>query len=130
MKAPRFKRTKITISTMLVSSGKMVSSEISADVWSGLAVHEAIGTTLLDNRPVFSITHMVSGRRISPLFFETDRTAKLAVIAFAALPLDWESGDREQMQWPYLRDVILGISALCGGFHLDSALEQPAAGHA
>lgn len=128
-RSPRFRKSKLTIATLQVLTGKVVSDEVSAEIWRGLAVHKAVGITTVDKRPVFSITHVVSGKKISPLFFETGDAAKTAAAAFAALPLDWESSDREQFGSPFLKDVIIDISALCGGFVIVSAIDQ-AGGHA
>ncbi|MER9164376.1 hypothetical protein [Mesorhizobium sp. M0715] len=129
MNTPRFKTAKIFITTLRISTGQMETSQVTAGVWRGLAVHEAIGRTTLDKQPVYSITHIVSGRQISPLFFDRESSAKSAAVAFAALPVNWETGDREQFKLPGLKDVIISISVLCDGFVMESAIDQPG-GHA
>lgn len=121
---------KLSIRFTVASSGERASREIDADIFGGLAVHEALGVATLDEKPVISISHVATGLTVSPCFFDHHKAAVNAVVALVALPVQWQA---EQPVTPqdrhFLRCAVEAICGLCGGFDVESAMDGPG-GHA
>ncbi|MBN9251196.1 MAG: hypothetical protein J0I86_11545 [Mesorhizobium sp.] len=111
--------------------GKRAQKSIEATVIEGLAVHAALGVSTLDGKPSFSVTHIASGRKVTPLYFEDEVTAEKVAALLVQLPVDWTVYSfADDYVRQHVKQAVLGISALFGGFLVDSAIDQPSAGSA
>jgi len=113
------------------AAGEPIKRTVDALVIGGLAVHSAAGIKTSDGAPSYSITHIASGKRASPLYFESKETAQKVAEILTLLPVDWSAC---QFDDPYARQhlalAIKAISALFGGYLVDHAIDEPAAGSA
>lgn len=129
MSAPSWTKGKITVDFMSASTGKAGRREIDADIFCGLAVHDALGVETSDNKPVISISHAASGRKVCTSYFDDRKNAVNAVVALAALPVDWSALSPGGNQKLFLREAVVAICAFCGAFDVESLMDQPG-GHA
>ncbi|TIO72142.1 hypothetical protein [Mesorhizobium sp.] len=124
--------TKGQLSVYFVSAatGKKGTAEVHADMLGGLAVHDALSVETVDKKPVISITHVATGLKVSPTYFDDRSAAFNAVKALVALPVIWDQQQPVTKEnRPFLRAAVEAICALCGGFEVESAMDQPG-GHA
>lgn len=130
MSEPTWSKSKITVDVLIASTGKVGSREIDADIFCGLAVHDALGMATTDNKPLISITHAATGKKVSPTYFDDRGAAFNAAKALAALPVLWDQHQPLTPEnRPFLRAAVEAVCALCGAFEVDSAMDRPG-GHA
>ncbi len=122
------------IAILCVMRGGAVSSiEVEATVVGHLAVHRSAGIESTDdNGEAWSVTHMPSGRRISPLHFDTQAAAVKVAELIGSLPVDLSAPvvATDPFVRPHFIDAVRAISALHRGFLIDDPIERPAAGSA
>lgn len=112
--------------------GTVDEETVEATLLGALAVHPAFGVTTVDGKTVFSITHVASGMRLSPLYFEDVATAFKVAELIVALPVDFGNCDfiHDADVHPHLGRAIRAISALHKGFVLEMPIDAPIAGTA
>ncbi|UCI23706.1 hypothetical protein [Mesorhizobium sp. B2-8-5] len=104
---------------------------VDADIISGLAVSKAVDAELLDGTPCFTVTHIATGRRATHHFrFDSMADARACAEALAHLPVDWEEANSPTFKKQWLVEAVTAISALCGGFLVESPMDGPVGGHA
>lgn len=113
------------------AAGDPIEKTIAASVIGALAVHTGPGIQTSDGAPSYCITHIASGARASPLYFETREAAQAVANVLLLLPVDWSA---PRFDDPYVRQhlaiAIKSISALFDGYLVDHAIDKPAAGSA
>jgi len=115
-----------------MSDGSEYQTSIEATLVGALAVHLADAVRTLDGKAAFSITHVASGRRMSPLYFEDMATAVKVAELIGALPVDFSNCDfmNDAYVRPHLGSAIKAVSALHKGFVLETPIDAPIAGTA
>lgn len=110
------------------------SIEVEADVIGGLAVHVTHNITTMHGEDVYSITHVVTGKKVSELVFTERESACGAARVLASLCVDWAQ-ERPFADVPADRKsavaaAVNGIAALYGGWIPEFAIDDIPAGRA
>lgn len=117
--------TQITIRTMTLA-GKELELQIEAELVGCFAIHIADGVEVLDGSEAWSLTYVASGKRASPFYFPTADQCRAVANCLSALPVDWGnlvtlSADRRAA----LRETVYAVSDFCGGFLIDTRIDNP-----
>ena len=113
------------------ADGSQYSQTVEGKLVGALAVHLTPKVSTDDGKPVFSVTHIATGLKL-PLYYETSETAEAVADVLQKLPVDW-SGKAivsDDYQRTHLNSAVKAISALFGGFLIETPIDQPPAGSA
>lgn len=121
--------SSITI-RVLSRDGKVDDLQIDAELIGAFALHLAAGISVSDGSTAFAITHLSTGNRVTPFYFESEADARAAATAILALPVDWTNRKFEPGRADDICQAVIAVSMLCNGFLIEDAMDQPTAGSA